>query len=206
MDNPTRLWLIRHAEVEERYHRTFGGRLDMELSPRGLQQATALANYLRRHRFHAIFSSPLKRASQTVALLGQYAGLEPSFSADLQEVDFGDWTGLRWEAVRERFQVDPYHWLDQLERGGIPRAEKPEALHDRVRAFLERTVANHPGQSVAVVCHGGVLRVFLATLLGFRLAQLGTVEIEYGSVTVLSHLPWRTELQLLNFTPWRDLT
>ena len=43
MNSPTRLYLLRHGEVEARYHRIFGGRIDMELSPRG---QALLDNYL----------------------------------------------------------------------------------------------------------------------------------------------------------------
>ena len=44
MESPTRLYLIRHGEVEERYHRVFGGRIDMDLSPLGSEQAAAVAH------------------------------------------------------------------------------------------------------------------------------------------------------------------
>ena len=47
----TRLWLIRHAEVESRYRHTFGGRINMNLSPRGREQAGKLAEYLQDKTF-----------------------------------------------------------------------------------------------------------------------------------------------------------
>jgi broad specificity phosphatase PhoE len=56
---PTTLWLIRHAEVDERYHSVFGGRIDIELSPRGHQQSQALARYLHGKPIDAIYSSPM---------------------------------------------------------------------------------------------------------------------------------------------------
>jgi len=54
MNSLTRIYLLRHAEVETRYQRVFGGRIDMELSPRGHQQALALATYMRRFQLDAI--------------------------------------------------------------------------------------------------------------------------------------------------------
>ena len=66
---PTRLFLLRHGEVEARYHRIFGGRIDMELSPRGHEQAKALADYLATTHFHSIYVSPMTRAQQTLAPL-----------------------------------------------------------------------------------------------------------------------------------------
>src|SRR5579864_8168457 len=63
----TRLLLIRHGEVEARYQRLFGGRIDMNLSPRGKRQAKTLANYLEAKTIDAIYASPMKRVQQTLA-------------------------------------------------------------------------------------------------------------------------------------------
>ena len=69
MDNPARLFLLRHAEVEERYQRVFGGRIDMGLSTFGHEQSRALADYLQRVAFDVIYASPMKRVRQTLAAL-----------------------------------------------------------------------------------------------------------------------------------------
>ena len=64
---PTRLLLIRHGEVEPRHQHTFGGRIDMNLSARGQEQAKTLAEYLRGKTIDAIYASPMKRVQQTLA-------------------------------------------------------------------------------------------------------------------------------------------
>ena len=53
----TRLLLIRHAEVEVRYQRLFGGRLGVNISPNGRARAGALADSLRHRPLDAIYSS-----------------------------------------------------------------------------------------------------------------------------------------------------
>ena len=65
----TRLLLTRHAEVEARYQAVFGGRIDMDLSPRGHEQAATLARYLQSKSLTAIYASPMKRVQQTLAPL-----------------------------------------------------------------------------------------------------------------------------------------
>jgi len=65
--NPTRLLLVRHAEVEQGYHKIFGGTIDMNISPRGHEQAATLAKFLRGKKMDAIYSSPMKRVQQTLA-------------------------------------------------------------------------------------------------------------------------------------------
>jgi broad specificity phosphatase PhoE len=205
MTSPTSLFLVRHGEVEERYHRIFGGRIDMDLSPRGHDQVAMLAKYLRQRPLAAVYSSPMKRAQQTLAPLASHAGSAPVLLDGLREVDFGDWTGLGWEEVRERYGVGASEWLDLLDRTAIPNAEGVSLFRGRVEACVERMIQDHPGQSVAVVCHGGVVRMILSILMGLPLAKMAVFEIDYASVTHVDHFSNRIEVQLLNFTPWRDL-
>ena len=67
MDSVTTLSLIRHAEVEVSFQGVFGGCIDMDISPRGHEQAAALARYLKRKKFDAVYASPMKRVQQTLS-------------------------------------------------------------------------------------------------------------------------------------------
>ncbi|HOX58148.1 MAG TPA: histidine phosphatase family protein [Verrucomicrobiota bacterium] len=201
---PTRLLLIRHGEVESRYQGIFGGRIDMELSPRGHEQADALAAYLRRQPLSAIYASPMKRVQQTLAPLLVNGTPRPVILPDLREADFGDWTGLAWADVEAKFGVSAFAWLEQLDCDGIANAECADTLRDRVEPCLRQILDTHPGQEVAVFCHGGIIRVLLSIMLRWPLARMAAFEIEYASVTRVLALPEGAELQLVNFTPWRE--
>jgi broad specificity phosphatase PhoE len=205
MPSTTRLLLIRHAEVEARYQGVFGGRIDMELSPRGHQQAAALAKYLHSRPLSAIYASPMKRVQQTLAPLLVNGTPKPIILQDLREVDFGDWTGMAWEEVHAKFGISAFAWLEQLECDGIANAESAETLQERVEPCLRQILAAHAGQQVAVVCHGGIIRMLLGILLRWPLARMGAFEIEYASLTQVVVHPHKAELQLLNFTPWREI-
>ncbi len=200
-----RLLLIRHAEVEERYQGVFGGQIDMDLSPRGHEQAAALARYLRRRPPSAIYASPMKRVQQTLAPLLVNGIPKPVILRDLREVDFGDWTGLAWAEVERKFGISPFAWLEQLECNGIANAECADTLRERVEPCLQQILRDHPGQQVAVFCHGGIIRLLLGLLLRWPLSRLGAFEIEYASLTEVLLLPPKAELRLLNLTPWRDI-
>ena len=200
----THLLLIRHAEVEARYQHVFGGRVDMEISPQGREQAAALAAFLQRKRPDAIYASPMKRVQQTLAPLLNNGTPPPVTVADLCEVDFGDWTGFGWEALQQKFGVSAYAWLDEIERGTVPNGESGAVFRGRVEPCLRQIIAAHAGQTVAVFCHGGVIRMMLSILLELPLPKTGQFEIAYASITRVALHPHRTELELLNFTPWRD--
>src|ERR1700691_4406149 len=165
MTATTRLFLLRHAEVETRYHRIFGGHIDMELSPRGHEQAAILAQYLQPKSFDAIYASPMKRAQQTLAPLLAGRETAPVTLPGLCEVNFGDWTGLSWEEVKAKHNVSAFEWLDQLERATIPNAESAKVFRARVEPCVEQILRGHAGQDVAVVCHGGTIRMMLSILL-----------------------------------------
>jgi broad specificity phosphatase PhoE len=142
-------------------------------------------------------------AQQTLAAIAHHSRQAPVTHHDLREVDFGDWTGLKWDEVRERFQVSAFDWLSLIEQGAIQNGECAHRLQARVEPCLRTMLAQHAGQSIAVVCHGGVIRMILAILIDVPLSKTAAFEIDYASVTEASVTESRTEIQLLNFAPWR---
>ena len=201
----TRLLLARHAEVEAGYQGVFGGRIDMGLSPRGHEQAASLARFLQSKPLNAVYASPMKRVQQTLAPLLVNGAPRPVIFPDLREVDFGDWTGLKWDQVQERFGVSAFSWLEQIECGGIANADSVETLRERIEPCLERILADHEGEQVAVYCHGGVIRMLLSILLRWPLRSMGMFEIEYASLTQVVWQLDKAKLELLNFAPWREM-
>jgi len=172
------LLLIRHAlpvrrEVEH-------GPADPELAPEGHAQAEHMANYLSTEPIDAIYTSPMKRASQTAAPLGKVLGLPPIVDEDVAEYD------------RHSSEYVP---IEELKASGDPRfhdlvggdssgggLEDHEVFGARVTAALDRIIEGHPSQTVAVVCHGGVINVFLAAILGLPMKPPGFFYPNYTSI------------------------
>jgi broad specificity phosphatase PhoE len=200
-----RLYLIRHGEVEDGYQKAFGGsRIDMALSPLGHRQAAALADWFGDRKVDAIFASPMQRVRQTMAPLLARRDVNPTLLDDLREVDFGDWTGFRWEEVRERFGVNAPNWLHVLQDPGLPNGESAAMLLERVRPCVDRMLGEISSGSAAVFCHGGIVRAILAILLGMRFPEIGNFRIDYGSVTTVElrmEKKRAAAVELLNFCP-----
>ena len=203
--HPTQLYLIRHGEVEERYHKVFGGsRIDMGLSSLGQRQAHAVADWLADAPVEAVYASPMARVQQT---MGPFVGakkLTPTILPGLREVDFGDWTGHTWTGVKDNFGVSAYDWLEVLDRAGIPNGESAAHLVARVQPCLTQILAENAHRSAAVFCHGGIIRVILSLLLELPLAKTAHFNIEYGSISIVDLQPEKkhaVELNLLNYCP-----
>jgi broad specificity phosphatase PhoE len=209
-DHPTQLYLIRHGEVEERYHKVFGGcRIDMGLSPLGHQQAVAVADWLKDVDLDAIYASPMMRVKETMAPLLAQRDSSAVIIPGLREVDFGDWTGYRWEGVQEQFGVSAFDWLEIIDGGGIPNGETGEELVSRVLPALNKILHDTPHKSAAIYCHGGIIRVILALLLDMPLRRMAHFNIDYGSVSVVEIQPEKkhaVEIELLGLCPMRDVT
>jgi probable phosphoglycerate mutase len=157
------LILIRHALPIRRV--VSEGAADPELSADGLVQSQHLAAYLGDEPIHAIYTSPLKRAIQTAAPLAERLGLTATIVDGVAEYDRLSSTYIPVEELKAT--NDP-RWQQMLADTWDDRDETRTEFADRVQSAMESIVIDHPGQNVAVVCHGGVINAFLARVLGMQ--------------------------------------
>lgn len=177
----------------------------MNLSTRGQEQARVLAEFLRGKKIDAIYSSPMQRVQQTLVPFLKNSAPAQIILPALREINFGDWTGLNWEKVCEKFKLNPDEWLDHIERGLTPNGENGSQFRARIEPCLREIIRQHPGETVGIFCHGGVVRMILSILLELPLPKTNAFAVEYASVTRVALHPRLAEIELLNFTPWRDL-
>jgi len=154
------LILIRHALPVRR--EVLEGAADPELSDDGLAQANHLADYLGVEPIHAIYSSPMRRAVQTAAPLAARLGLPVTVVDDVAEYDR---LSSAYVPVEELKATNDPRWQEMLDDSWADRDETRTEFADRIEAALEKVIAEHRSQNVAVVCHGGVINCFLARVL-----------------------------------------
>jgi probable phosphoglycerate mutase len=166
--NDGRLLLIRHGQTAYNAEGRAQGWLDTPLTPLGYRQAEATATKLVDRPLAAIYSSPLQRALATALAIGRPHGLVPRPVADLKEVHTGALTGRTWDEAEQVFPdaVAAYRRAEAAEphprhRELIPGWEPIAVFLTRVWTAMRTIAAAHPGETVAVVCHGGVLSAFL---------------------------------------------
>jgi len=161
----TTVYLARHGESDWNAANRFQGHSDRPLTQLGRQQAEALADELTAiAELSAIYTSPLRRALDTAAVVGARTGLEPIRLRDLQEVDVGAWAGLSRSEVEARFPAEFRRWLDGGE--GWVDGESYAAMSARVLAALLLAADAHRDEQILVVSHGGPIRAIQAAAAG----------------------------------------
>ncbi len=154
------------------------GPADPQLSERGLAQSNKLAEYLAEEHFDAIWVSPMRRARETAAPLAANFGLTPIVDNRLAEWDRDSSTYIPVEELKAT--NDPI-W-QAMAKGEWHGSMDPQLFKTDVVAAFEEIISSHSGQRVAVVCHGGVIGAYLASVLGLPSTVGGFFHPEYTSI------------------------
>ena len=184
----TRIFLIRHGEVDEAWQGRIYGCLDVPLSPRGSEQARDSAERLAGELLARVVSSGLERAEHTASLLREGRGLERTDDRELREIERGSWAGL---SLTDLEQLQPGAWERWHTRPSEHRPPGGESLGDlstRVLPRLSTWARLHPGQRIAIVTHGWVMRVTACAALGWPLDQACSIAVPTGSMFVVDWL------------------
>jgi broad specificity phosphatase PhoE len=164
----TRVLLVRHGQSTWNADARWQGQADPPLSALGTQQAVDAARHV--DGVQALWSSDLDRARRTAELIGELLALGVHLEPRLRERHAGEWQGCTRDEIEER-------WPGYLSAGRRPPGFEPDdALLDRVLAALDELRRAHPGESVLVVTHGGIVRTIerhLGDEVGGLLPNLG---------------------------------
>jgi broad specificity phosphatase PhoE len=165
----TTILLARHGQTDWNRDGRFQGHADPPLNERGREQARVLAASLAGEGIAAIYSSDLRRASETAEIVARALGTTYEARRDLREIDVGEWSGLTIEEIEERFP-------EGLRRHRAPgdgweRGETHAAMSERVLGAVREIAATHPGSSILIVGHGGTIRALRAEAEGVTLAE-----------------------------------
>ena len=156
-----KVYLIRHGLPDfPGGKRMCLGITDIPMGEKGLAQAAEMARNL--PPVTTVFSSPLTRAVQTA----QAIGLPVVILEHLREMDAGEWDGLTFERIRERYPELYAARANDLTIP-LPGAEDHAAGLFRFRGAMEEAAQSAPGD-FAVVAHGGVIAQFLQSVSGTR--------------------------------------
>ena len=159
MQEPTRIIAIRHGETAWNVDTRIQGHLDIPLSANGRWQAERLAEALRDETITAIYASDLTRAWETAQYVGQVHGLQLTKEVGLRERDFGAFEGKTFAEIEVLLPEQSLRWRKRDPEFYPAGGESLTTMRTRVLEAAERLAAQHPGEQIALVGHGGVMDV-----------------------------------------------
>lgn len=204
----TELILLRHGETDWNRELRFQGHVDVALNAIGMEQARRLARRLAGETAHRLYASDLLRAQQTAQPVAQQLSLASVSDPALREQSFGRVDGMKVEDIKAQHPQAWEGWLRFHEDFCMPEGETTRQFHGRVMDAVYRLVAAHPGETLVLVTHGGVLDMIYRTARSLGLggprqseipnAGLNRVRVHQAGIDILA---WADVQHLADLPP-----
>ncbi len=184
-----RVYLVRHGQTTWNAERRYQGRMDSPLTELGRNQMRRLAAALAFEPVRAVYTSPLGRCRWGAEHIAAQHGLVPIVEPDFAELDHGILDGLRVDEMEEQLGALVRQWWENPARVRLPGGETLEQARARAYGAFLRVVERHPGDTVVVVAHGGVIKLILLTLLEAPLDSYFRIQQHNGAVNLVEAEP-----------------
>ena len=176
--------MLRHGLTQWNVLGKYQGQTDIGLNNNGRIQAHKLALFLaeQEQAVEAIYCSDLSRCRETAAIIGKALALTPILEPRFREIHFGNWEGLTYTEVTEKYPQEQSDWLNRTLEVKVSGGESIPAVLTRCLAGIRDISKQHQG-TVIVVSHGGFIKI----LLNHLGAPTGMWEahLHSGSMTIL---------------------
>jgi broad specificity phosphatase PhoE len=180
-----RILLIRHGETDWNMEGRWQGHENVPLNENGKEQARKLAEYLAMHPIGAVYTSDLPRAFTTAQIIAEGLGLEPLSDPRLREWHLGMFQGMTTSEVQQQYAAEwnalRENYLDYV----VPKGESRRQMQARAYEAWQEIVNSGTGPEVAVVSHGGTLKMLLLKLFESDAPALREVRFDNTSITTL---------------------
>lgn len=184
-----RLYLVRHAATNLNAAPGFQGHINTELSELGHRQADSLIYYFKNIPVKQLYASPLKRALQTAQRIKAATALPILPAEKLIEIDFGEWDGLSHAQAAQIYGKQFRDFYYHPSKYPFPGEGSLTHVQTRIKHGMDTILReNQPESSVAIVTHGGVLRIILLCLLQMDLCFYRNFHFDNASVSIIDYI------------------
>lgn len=183
---PYRVILVRHGETAWNQEGRFLGQSNPGLNEMGELQAQVAADILNGEKIDRIFSSDMLRTFETSQIIAQGHNVLVKEMPFLREINFGAWEGLTFNEIQNNYPVLLNKWLKDPFKVRIPGGETAEEVWCRVlEGWKIISTANSYADIVAIVAHGGSLRLLLCHLTGLDPSRQWEFALGHGEIIIL---------------------
>ena len=181
----TRIVLVRHGQTAWNKEQRFRGQADIPLNAFGLTQAAATGRYVAdRWPVDLVYASPLRRTMQTASAVARAQGLTAQPLEGLKDISFGELQGCAVDQVERDHPELLRAWFEVPHTVHFPGGESLKEVRNRIVTGLNQVVAQHTGQTVALVGHTVANRVLLCFVLGWGNERFWRLQQETCAVNV----------------------
>jgi len=198
METHTRLFLIRHGQVENFSERIYNGHKDVDITELGVRQMEAVAARLKDENLAGVYCSDLIRTKRGSQIIASEHGLIPESRSGLRELNVKLWEGLTANEIEERFPGTFDKWWREIADYRIPGGESIRDLSNRVIPALKEILGANRGKNIVLVAHGAVNRVILADAMKLDLNNIYSIEQDYGCLNIIDYFSGHTVVKLIN--------
>jgi alpha-ribazole phosphatase len=170
----------------------------VELGETGLHQAELLRDRLAMEQITCIYSSELKRASDTAKQIATRHNLKVITCPELREVDFGKLEGLDFTEIHTHFPDVEQMWLTRNPALVYPEGESLADFETRVSSFETKLKTHRENETVLVVAHAGVVRTLICRLLDMDMKNRWNLRVDLASLSIVEIYPEVNVLSLFN--------
>lgn len=178
-----KLILIRHCETDYTLQRRYCGHEDIALNDKGIEQAKVLNAKLKNIKIDRIYSSDLRRAFQTAKIAFQNRIIFKR--KGLREIDFGQFSGLTFDEAGKTYPDVYKTWLSNPKNVKIPKGESLSDFAKRIERCFRRISNQNSGKTVALVSHGGPMRLIILKILRQGLDKFWDVRLDPTAVNII---------------------
>jgi alpha-ribazole phosphatase len=183
----TKVIFIRHGQTEWNVTGRYQGQSDVKLTEEGKKQAEKLADNFPVAKVDAIYASDLCRAMVTAETIANKFGLKVQAEPAFRELSFGDWEGLTYQQIVDKWEEAMANFLQHPDILEIPGGESFPAVQQRAMKRLNELIEKHDGQTIVVVAHGAVLRTMLTAALHMPLQYLWSIRQFNTAVNIVRY-------------------
>lgn len=178
------LVIFRHGQSVWNLENKFTGWVDVDLTPKGVEEAKLAGEKIKGFKFDFAFSSDLKRAQKTLATAMEASGhapLAPVYNKALNERMYGDLQGLDKSETAKKYGDEQVKIWRRSYDIAPPNGESLKDTAARVLPYFESEIAPKlkAGKNVIVVAHGNSLRALIMHLEKMTPQQI--LEFEIGT-------------------------
>ena len=201
MNNYTRIYLIRHGQVVNSHAGVYNGHNDIELSPEGIAQTIAIAEWFKDKSISAVWSSDLRRSLNGAKIIAAPHGLEVMSSNALREINLGFWEGLTPDEIRSNYRDSWDRWLEDPIRNRPPGGETISEMQSRVIKELEVIFKKNTGEEVVLFTHAGVNRIIICHALNLAIENWFRIQQDFCRVNIIDFYESSALVRLINGLP-----